>query len=380
MSINPGTDTMDILGSFEQIDNRRTLSNILDEVIAILEAEVCISPSIPLCIDQHIAYSLRRDCDNASPSELPSMIQNVFNITSRLFALDSSFKDRYGAIQDTIRRLMEAPFEAGRFEWVDGPLIHAMKYGQWILLEGANLCNPSVLDRLNSLCEHGGCLTLSERGFVGGAIQVIKPHPNFRLFMAVDPQHGELSRAMRNRGVEIFLEIGYTGNDIITLQDFKRLPLRLPPHLHWGQEAAFEAIRRGMLFQKALDAPATSTGRSLDQDSALAYLVDATPILLSTRQQSDNPNPWIFFLNRSLVPAYMPSLLRYLKTLRMETLSNPVISKFLQNFPDESLSEALVIYRQSYSLQNKISFNTILAQVSYFLQCVKCLTNPHPSQ
>lgn len=365
MTINPGTDTMDILGSFEQLDNRRTLSNILDEVIAILEASVCTSSGIrKACIDQHIAYSLRRDCDKVATSELPTMIQDAFNLISRVFGLDSSPRKENWTSQDTLRRLIEAPFEAGRFEWIDGPLIHAMKHGQWILLEGANLCNPSVLDRLNSLCENGGCLTLSERGFVDGAIQVIRPHPNFRLFMAVDPQHGELSRAMRNRGIEIFLDTGYTRNDILTLQDFYRLPLYPLEHFNWEQGVTFEAIRRGMLFQKSSIAPAISTGRSLDQDSALAYLVDAAPTLLSRRQRSDNPGPRIFFLSRSLVPAHMPCLLRYLKTVLLETISDPVLQKFLQGFPDEKLSEVLMIYRQNYSLQRKISFDTVLAQVS----------------
>jgi len=379
MTINPGTDTMDILGSFEQLDNRRTLSNILDEVIAILEASVCTSSGIRrTCIDQHIAYSLRHDCDKVSTSELPTLIQDAFNLISTVFALDSS--PRNGTSQDTLRRLMETPFEAGRFEWIDGPLIHAMKHGQWILLEGANLCNPSVLDRLNSLCEDGGCLTLSERGFVGGEIQTIKPHPNFRLFMTVDPQHGELSRAMRNRGVEIFLDTGYSGNDTFILQDFYRLPLYPLAHFNREQGVTFEAIRRGMLFQKSSIAPAISTGRSLDQDSALAYLVDAVPALLSRHQKSDNPGPWIFFLSRSLVPANMPCLLRYLKTVRLETILDPILQNFLQEFPDEKLSEVLMIYRQDYSLQRKISFDAVLAQVSYYIRCPDSLANPNPSQ
>ena len=362
MAINPGTDTMDILGSFEQIDNRRKLSNILHEIIVILEADACTASGLrSACIDQDIAYSLRQDCENVSPSELPAVLQNVFNLLSRLSALDPPSCSRYGAMQEAIRRSMEAPFEVGRFEWIDGPLIHAMKFGQWILLENANLCNPSVLDRLNSLCEYGGYLALNERGFVNGAIQVIKQHPNFRLFMTVDPQHGELSRAMRNRGIEIFLESGHTGNDILTLQDFNRLPSC--PFQHFPQGVAFEATRRGMLFQDSLTTPSISTGRSLDQDSALAYLIDATPTLFSRRQQFDNPAPWIFFLTRSLIPAYMPSLSRYLKTFRMEILG-PILQSFLRQFPDEKLSEVLKTYRQNFSLRKRISFDTILAQVS----------------
>ena len=95
----------------------------------------------------------------------------------------------------------------GRFVWVDGPLVRALKDGTWFILDNANLCNPSVLDRLNSLCEPGGVLTLTERGLMDGRPQVLQPHPNFRFFMTMDPTNGELSRAMRNRGIEINIDI-----------------------------------------------------------------------------------------------------------------------------------------------------------------------------
>lgn len=94
---------------------------------------------------------------------------------------------------------------AGRFEWVDGALCQAMENGQWVLLNNANLCNPTVLDRLNSVLEPGGVLHLNECGGVTGEPRVIRPHPNFRLFLAYNPLHGEVSRAMRNRGTEVFI-------------------------------------------------------------------------------------------------------------------------------------------------------------------------------
>jgi midasin len=40
---------------------------------------------------------------------------------------------------------------------------------------------------------------------VGGQARVVHPHPQFRLILALDPRHGEVSRAMRNRGIELFL-------------------------------------------------------------------------------------------------------------------------------------------------------------------------------
>lgn len=87
----------------------------------------------------------------------------------------------------------------------DSPRRRAIESGQWVLLDNANLCNPTVLDRLNPLLEPRGQLVLNECGSAGGGPRVLVPHPDFRLFMAMDPRHGEVSRAMRNRGVEVFL-------------------------------------------------------------------------------------------------------------------------------------------------------------------------------
>ena len=69
--------------------------------------------------------------------------------------------------------------------------------------------------------EPGGHLALSERGVIDGNIPIVKPHPQFRLFLAMDPRHGEISRAMRNRGIELFLpgseELEYSDTDLVSV-------------------------------------------------------------------------------------------------------------------------------------------------------------------
>ena len=62
-----------------------------------------------------------------------------------------------------------------------------------------------VLDRINSLVEPHGSITVNECGSVDGKPLVLHPHPQFRMFLTVDPSNGEVSRAMRNRGVEIYM-------------------------------------------------------------------------------------------------------------------------------------------------------------------------------
>ncbi|KRT79519.1 hypothetical protein AMK59_8479, partial [Oryctes borbonicus] len=91
----------------------------------------------------------------------------------------------------------------GKFEWVDSVLVKCLQDGHWLVIDNVNLCSPAVLDRLNALLEPNGTLAISERG-VGedGKMIEIKPHKNFRLFLTMDPKNGEISRAMRNRGVE----------------------------------------------------------------------------------------------------------------------------------------------------------------------------------
>ena len=78
---------------------------------------------------------------------------------------------------------------AGRFEWMDGLLIRALERGDWLLIDNVNFCNPTVLDRLNALLENHGSLMVNERGLVDGEIKIIRPHPDFRIFMTMDPSN-----------------------------------------------------------------------------------------------------------------------------------------------------------------------------------------------
>jgi hypothetical protein len=63
---------------------------------------------------------------------------------------------------------------------------------------------------LNPLLEPDGAILVNERGLVDNKPMMLRAHPNFRLFLTVDPCYGEISRAMRNRGVEIFVMQPYT--------------------------------------------------------------------------------------------------------------------------------------------------------------------------
>ena len=71
---------------------------------------------------------------------------------------------------------------------MDGVLTKAVEAGQWVLLDNANLCPATVLDRLNPLLEPDGVLLLNEAGASSGQARILKPHSNFRLILAQDPR------------------------------------------------------------------------------------------------------------------------------------------------------------------------------------------------
>ena len=107
---------------------------------------------------------------------------------------------------DTVDLLGQFQQRGGCFVWQDSLLIKALEEGNWLVLDNANFASATVLDRLNGLLEPNGDLVLNEAGVCeDGEIRVVKPHPQFRLILSMDTKHGEVSRAMRNRGVELFM-------------------------------------------------------------------------------------------------------------------------------------------------------------------------------
>ncbi|WWC68040.1 uncharacterized protein I206_101959 [Kwoniella pini CBS 10737] len=199
-AMHPGVDTSEILGSFEQQDVGRLLDAVTKEIIAIVEVISDTHPALTSRVTDIKAARQRcgNPADTNAMSSFAALCQEV--LTQLTSHIDTSSARR------ALENLIKVGPNAVGFAWIDGQLIHAIKNGGWFLISEANLCSASVLDRLNSLCEANGVLVLSEKGSSTGSPEVLKPHKDFRLFMTYDPRHGELSRAMRNRGVELYVD------------------------------------------------------------------------------------------------------------------------------------------------------------------------------
>ncbi|KAK3082381.1 hypothetical protein LTS18_004293 [Coniosporium uncinatum] len=196
--MNADIDAMDLVGGYEQLDPGRKVEYFVSRFRNFLQIQ------------------LVKALTNGGSAN--------FTILFHLLQLISShfMKQKLVAVHEQLQKLqiegaegfllecndlLQAPedVQGARFEWVDGMLVHALENGEWLVLDNANLCSSSVLDRLNSLLEPNGYLSINEHSMENGEARVVKPHQGFRIFLTMDPHYGELSRAMRNRAVEVFM-------------------------------------------------------------------------------------------------------------------------------------------------------------------------------
>lgn len=326
--INYATDTTDILGSYEQVDGNFRALELVRRALQLSES-VSRTFGGSKSHTLHNLGLLRAALIHSPPIEsLPELLRTASNTLEGLVDLDDHGIREKIDLQEGIRAEFAASNIAGRFEWVDGPLVRALKEGHWLLLDNANLCSPSVLDRLNSLCEPSGVLTLNERGLVDEKTPVIVPHPNFRMIMCIDPQLGELSRAMRNRGLEISLSPLRSQEDMCRIQDFHFLPTS-PSHSDSGQISPleFEVMRRCL---KNVSSTTMSTtwlpATAITGDSSAASIVDRASLILPrgiTPLQAP-PLSVLNFVVRSMIPAYADHLSRLVSGLYSSDRSGPL--------------------------------------------------------
>ena len=203
LSLNPDMDTMDLVGGYEQINPERELTGFVKRLRESAQRELIEQSISNVNLNESLIRLEGKLRGNAT--NLNEAIQLVQDVAEEFPS--SKYTD---FLREFERLVQQTTIDnRARFEWVDGILLKAMKQGRWLVLDNANLCSPAVLDRLNSLLEPNGVLSINEHRNLDGSARVVKPHPHFRLFMTMDPRHGELSQAMRNRSLEIFIPLEY---------------------------------------------------------------------------------------------------------------------------------------------------------------------------
>ncbi|KAI3364212.1 hypothetical protein L3Q82_010816 [Scortum barcoo] len=224
MTMNSAMDTTELLGGFEQVDIMRPWQLVLESVDYIVSMVIrrgLMSLDVGIQDTEFLLQTWGLFChwlkeeglqrsggtvnsEALNKLEVIILLLQKLNTKLKVFTDMSKLQMDFTLLKERLAQL-EDGWTNGGFEWLNGMLVQALQAGDWLLMDNVNFCSASVLDRLNALLEPGGSLTINERGVIDGKTPKITPHPNFRLFLTMDPAHGELSRAMRNRGVEVYI-------------------------------------------------------------------------------------------------------------------------------------------------------------------------------
>ena len=256
VALSPSSDVSELLGCFEQIDSLEIERELVFEIreLYYVSSALLVESNEELLLLQRIStliYSIfpvshtSIDCLRLSSlksddkimlflSQLVQTFSEASRISNDFFSVAILKIKRIKALfQQIVNKSSDLNKDKGCFRWVDGILVDSMLKGHWLHLENVNFCSSSVLDRLNPLMESGGELILTECGSFEGEVgavsgsRIVKPHPNFRLFLSMNPVNGEVSRAMRNRCIETFLT--GPGDDGIAIVNEKGFISKLTP-------------------------------------------------------------------------------------------------------------------------------------------------------
>ena len=205
-SMNSDVDSMDILGGYEQVDLTRDMSRVVLKTFEVLN-ELAVLNTQTDSTDRTLVGQCLALLDFMRDMVVDS--DGFVQFVQRLALFVALFShDQLAALvvqAQAVKEKIQTSTEV-TFRWFDGMLVRAVSRGDWLVLDNANLCNPSVLDRLNSLLETNRSLLINECSQGDGSARVLTPHPDFRLFLTVNPKYGELSRAMRNRCIEVYMD------------------------------------------------------------------------------------------------------------------------------------------------------------------------------
>ncbi|GAB7351836.1 hypothetical protein MBLNU459_g2396t1 [Dothideomycetes sp. NU459] len=342
-SMNADIDSMDLVGGYEQSEPQRAVLCFFEKVHAFAKAQLIsclntVDTSVPI-------RALHRLLELASGAEQNMSTAASDNSVSEIGRLlqESNYdlEDVRALLEEAASLLSRSTVvQRAQFEWMDGMLVQALERGQWLVLDNANLCSPAVLDRLNSLLEPNGSLIINEHTDATGQARAIKPHPDFRIFFTMDPKYGELSRALRNRAVELFL-----------LPQDPELVNEAAPSISVLPESAMHRLRNAQLLSE-LDS----------HDEALPYFANTVadhvsfndlPLFRAMMQQIDNG---LFTIEREALQT------SFNKLASMQHMSKPQdfgtqdvvgrVSNFMgvSDFPIVQVSDFTVPFTKSFSL------------------------------
>lgn len=166
LNLSSATDSSDLLGCFEQYNVFRNfrlvvtrVQHLVDEYNSLLSQssqEALLSNRSGL-VSSWLSYLYKIDSsllespssllnDSDTLSKLNEIVKYLKQVVEEGILPVSWSKEYLDQIMKTILKLqIHKKKQSTKFEWVTGMLIKAIENGEWVVLENANICNPTVI-------------------------------------------------------------------------------------------------------------------------------------------------------------------------------------------------------------------------------------------
>lgn len=165
--------------------------------------------------DKEVVYyepSQKKSIDAAIKNNIPVMLVGETGVGKTVLVADMARRKKKKLLRLSINEQVGREDIIGKFglndgntQWVDGPVLQAVKEGQWVVLDELNSARPEVLFALHSLLDTDRGILLNEKDN-----EWVKAHKNFRFFATMNPisYHGtkDLNQAFLSRFVVVNID------------------------------------------------------------------------------------------------------------------------------------------------------------------------------
>ncbi|KAL0216461.1 hypothetical protein P9112_008645 [Eukaryota sp. TZLM1-RC] len=233
ISLHPGTDVADLLGSYVQVspeEEVKSLLTLIDSLVSTVEEYMVSKGNMS---DMSNISSLHKEIKVELSSKIGSFdhCKSVITtdshglITQLLSQVDSLSLPHFPGIpsvddiQSQADKLSKTVLSGGKFNWKLGDLASMVLSGEVVHLSDPNLCPPSVLDKLNALFERNGGLSESDLSpYSNDKFKIISPSEYFRAIITMDKNFGSPSPALLNR--VLVVSLGFCDENLNNLSHF----------------------------------------------------------------------------------------------------------------------------------------------------------------
>ncbi len=156
LNCNQHTEASDFLGGFRPLRNRSTAHAAIQKAVK----AVADSWLVKLAeVTQMVVILSDDEVRDISSSKVEMLLQNIQKVVAEVVAWSNGQQQQYEScsVEQEVQHLKQIVASAesaaavlrAPFQWVDGPLVTAMRQGDMILVDEINLAEDAVLERLN---------------------------------------------------------------------------------------------------------------------------------------------------------------------------------------------------------------------------------------